>query len=747
MTMLSSRRKESVISGISAFTEKLLVSRRCVHSLVEVIKEMNLCELNELEIDMVISRILHVFQSKDVYLKLFCYAFIRAVAGLSSGSFVAINALVNSINAKKDGIRAESLKLLLEITPDQMLDDFSKYVHQSLIETEYKTLNMIVPVLVFIDNPSLEEWFNSVSWMGGLNTSGAFGNAVMLMGKIRPQDSSEIVKSICSSYLKGYSSVVSLRYLVNHMKNSKAAQKKFEQALRLDETDECTFIEAVRSIGKISSTDCSKLVDLAVRGLGTLLSSHSMVTKVAALRSIEGLASTQYKSKLVPLRPEIENMLSKGSTLALLAISILLKIGTDKIADKISKQLPKLLTDMGESQKLSIIDSIGTLCERFNTGSWIDVLKESLISTGSCAYKVKVIQTISKILKASPNEQMKADLESLLCNYVEDSPFPRVTIEILGILQGKHNPQHKMCLMNRMILDNENVFPAIELALSAEHNGKSNLHLLFDKDIPVNENILQDDSNPILHLVKEKLGIDSKVFEVQKKKVSAIESKYNATELSASKKIVLNRTKSEFIISVTKHIFKEFIVLEYLVESQINFVLEEGKLNSYLEDTPIGEKTIYLRGKESTTLLFKLDFVSFEDLCFKDISTTFGYSVNDNKDYEVGEVRLNSFEIHPSDFIATTEEDVLFTPETTETKEFKLSMTKTAVITELKNIFELQVVEENSNEFICKGIFIFSKDLVCIRVKVKESGSKSKAQISICTPNPQLRTLLFRSIA
>ncbi|KAI5185746.1 coatomer subunit gamma [Nematocida homosporus] len=745
MTASHTRAKEGAILGMNVFTERILVSRRCVHALVEVLKEITTKDFSELEIDTVISRILHVFQSKDAYLKLLCFAFIRSVAEMSSGAFVAINALVRTLSAKQ-GLRPDILKLLLQITPTAMLDDCSKYVQQSLIETEYKSLDMIVPVLLYAPEQTVSDWFTGTGWMRGLNTSGALGNAILLMSRCRPQESKDIIKLICSSYLKGYSSVLAMRFMQQYIKTNQHAQKRFYSCLKLEETDEATFIETVRSLLKMPDTDCSKYIDTSVKGLRTLLMSKCTVTRVAALRTIDMLASSPYKNKLAPLRAEVEEMLSKGSTVALLSMGILLKIGTKQVASKVAQQLPKLLAEMGEEQKLAIMESVGKLCERFGCESWVDVLKEALHSTSTCPYKVKVVKIVADVLKNTKNSDLRAKIEEILCAYVEDSPFPRVTTEILGVLLGKNTPQYKVCLMNRMILDNESVAPAIELALTAEGE-QGPFSVLFQESLEAPEYLLSGTENSILLAAKEELGEDAQFFEMEKKKVSAMESKYGSPELKTSRPHILNRTESEFLITATKHIFREFIVLQYTVVSKIDCVLEEGLLSVFLGDKIVGSEKIYLRGKESTVCFIKIDMADFNQLCGQTISSAFAYTVSDNREYEEGEVRLVAYDIVPADFVAPVYESYQFTGEDTITKEFKFAMTAPSLISELKKIFDISMAEEKTNEFICRGSFIFTDDPVEVQVKVKESGSKSKAEISISSTSPEIRELLMNSIA
>ncbi|KAH9386093.1 coatomer subunit gamma [Nematocida major] len=725
------RAKEKAIQEMSAFTERTIITRKCSSALVGVLKEVSCNAFTELEIDTVISRLLHAFQTRDPYLKVLSYAFIRNIADLSSGSFVAINALINNITARKDGLRAEALKLLLQITPEQMLEDCSKYVHQALIETEYSTLNTIVPVLVFLNNPSLSEWFSSCAWMKGLKTSGALGNAVLFMHRVRPQESREVISVLGSLPLHGITAVHCARYLSNYLANPRA-QKIFTQFLVLDETDPAPFIEALRHIHLLPNAIGH--LDAPVKGLRRLLQSNSTVVKVSALRTIDALA-TRYKQKMAPLREVVEEMLTGSSTVALLAMAILLKVGSEKTAGKIAESLPKLLSDIGETQKISIIESVTGMCDRFKGTSWDELLKKALNAPGSCDYKIKIVQNIAKIRSGTEDKGLKRSLEQILCSYIEDSSYPRVTIEIIGILIDVKSPEYTISLMNRTILDNENVLPAVNLALSVSDETIP-MHALFGAEC--NEDILKaptELNKRVIDLLQE----DAEMF-VQKREETQLEAKFNSMQLQASDRIELNRTESEFGISVVKNIFTDFVVLQYTIASKIDLVLEEGRLRVFLFDECICDEVVYLRGRESTSVDVKIPVEDYRRLCGAEIVNTFGYSVYDNRDYEVGEVRLNNCEITVSDFIAPgASQEIDCEPLV---REYKFNMPKEEVAKELKNIFKMDV-EESESGLEWSGVFVYTGDPVHIKASVKEKGSIVRAEIKVFSKSEDVKNLLI----
>ncbi|KAI5161639.1 coatomer subunit gamma [Nematocida ausubeli] len=725
--------KEKAISEMSAFTERVIITRKCTSALVNVLKEIGRSEFTELEIDAVISRLLHSFHNKDLYLKTISYAFIRSVADLSSGAFVAINALINNI-AKKDSLRAEALKLLLQITPEQMLEDCSKYVQQSLIETEYDTLNMIVPVLLFLSNPSLAEWFSGCGWLQGLKTTGPLGNAVVFINRIRPQDSREVINILKNVSAKGITSVQIIRYLSKHLENPTAA-KIFVQYLSLDETDPSSFIEAMRHIHMLPSA--VSLLDRCVKGLKKLLQSNRVLVKIAALRTVD-MMCVQYKQKLLPLTEIIEGMLTDNGTIALLAMGILLKIGSEKTANKIAKSLPTLLSELGEVQKISIIESVTGMCDRFKGTSWDELFKKALNASGSCNYKVKIIHNISKVQKLTEDKELKRSLEQILSSYIEDSVHPRVTVEILGSLVETKTSDHMVSLLNRTILDGENVQPAVNLSLAVAD--KSNpMHILFSEGCSTE--VLKEKSE-LTQMVIDKLEGDAEIF-IKKREESQLESKFNSVQLQASNRIELNRSESEFGISVVKNIFPDFIVLQYRIASKIDLVLEEGRLRVFLENKCINEEMIYLRGRESTEIDIKIPIEDYKDLCGAEIASTFGYSVYDSRDYEVGEVRLNAFEISVTDFIAPgldiPEEEIDTSPLV---KEYRFGMGKDEVIKELKNIFKMEVAESD-NTLEWGGIFMYTKEPVLVKAVVKEKGSAAKATIKVFCKSEEIKSLLI----
>lgn len=783
MSRQTHRTKESVILGMGVFTERVLVTRRCVQALVSVIREISVSKFSELEMDTVISRILHVFQSKDAYLKALCFAFIRATAHLSSGSFIAINALSNAVSSMKSGEKREALKLLIQITPSAMLDDCAKHVQQCFIEAEYATIDAIVPVLLFSDERTVSEWFGSSNWLATSGTSGPFGNALLLLSRTRSQDTRSLVKTVCSAYLRGYSAVLGIRYLSDHF-DLPSAKKKIQSALRFEEGDDASFIEAVRLLA--AAPDGGALsVDLAVKGLRQMLGSASEVVLVAALRTIDILASSSYRSRLSPLRSDVEDMLGRGGSPALLAMGVLLRIGTQKMAEKISKQLPKVMAEMGDAQKLSIIAAVGGLCEKFGGCTWTSALRSALQGRSTCEHKVKMVQGIAKILRNSKNPELRRSLEDMLCDYIEDSPYPRVTVEILGVMIGNSSQKYITCLLNRVILDTDSAAQAVELSLAVAR-GNTPLGKVGAPNAP---GVGVTGSNPILtstgsiftstttnpifasafktsnpnpthklpltttHTLSEeirnRLGKEICAFFEPPRKQTVLESVYGEKELRASRKIPLNRSGSEFALTVTKHTFNSMLVLRYSITSQIDFVLEQGVLDVFLGNNKILSEKIHLRGKEGTEIRAEVKYSDPSEVIGQTVSTSFSYTVNDNRDYETGEIKIEPYDITLCDFIipGQSEETEILPEGNSETKTYPLGMSAQMALSELKKIFDLSPVSEDTNEFRSIGTLITTGTSISITVSTKE-GTKGRctASISISTPDDTLKDQLFNMI-
>lgn len=749
MARETQRTKESAILGMGVFTERLLVTRRCVQALVSVIREISVSKFSELEMDTVISRILHVFQSKDAYLKALCFAFIRATAHLSSGSFIAINALSNAVSSKKSGEKREALKLLLQITPSAMLDDCAKHVQQCFIEADHATVDAIVPVLLFSDERTVGEWLGSSTWLATAGTSGPFGNALLLLSRTRSQDTRSLVKTVCSAYLRGYSSVLGVRYLSDHF-DLPTAKKKIQAALRLEEGDDASFIEAVRLLAAAPEGGALS-VEAAVKGLRQMLGSASEVVLVAALRTIDALAGSAYKSRLAPLRADVEDMLGRGGSPALLAMGVLLRIGTQKMAEKISRQLPKVMAEMGDAQKLSIIAAVGGLCEKFGGCAWTSALRSALQGRSTCEHKVRMVQGIAKILRSARNPELRRSLEDMLCEYIEDSPYPRVTVEILGVMLGNSSQKYVTCLLNRVILDTDSTVQAVELSLAAARRNTP-LGKVFSFEHPGRfgdgnkSPISTDRGRKVCAEIRNRLGKEVCAFFDPPSKQTALESVYGEKELRASRRIPLNRSGSEFAIAVTKHTFDSLLVLRYSVTSQIDFVLEQGILDVFLDGSKILSQKIHLRGKEGAEVRAEVKYADPSEAIGRTVSTSFAYTVNDNRDYETGEIKVEPFDITLCDFIipGQAEEPEPAPEEWTETRTYPLGMSAQTALSELKKIFDLPPVFEDANEFRSFGSFAATGTAISISVSTRDTAKgRSTASISISSQNPTLRTQLL----
>lgn len=836
--------KESAILGTGVFTERLLVPRRCTHALVEVIKQMSIGALTPLEIDTVISRILHVFQSKDTYLKLFCFAFIRAVAESSSGAFIAVNALLRMLT-KRTEIKADALRLLLQITPAAMLDDCAKYVQQALIETEYSTLDAIIPVLAYAPSHTLSAWFTELLWAKHLTHSGAFGNALIMLTRAAPEKQNELISLCTGKYLRGYSSVVALRkclipgYIAvrDSRISTNSITDQINKCVRLEETDEATFIEALRGLIKSPPQEQTlTYLENALKGVKSLLLCSSFIFRVATLRTLALLVNSPYKRLLSGLRPEIQQLLGQGGSLGLFALQVLLGINTQEAQLDLIKTLPELLPGLPELDRVSALKALtasdgplfATAAAVGESGTawkilspaWSSTLSAALNGTGSPKYKAGVVKVLGGVLNRAPKSELTLAAETALCTYLEDSPWPRVSAEALGVLIGRSVKGFPGCLVGRLLLEREPLQGPIRLALAAlgdpneyaqlgcpstpgdqkntagspilnsvpkggAHKNWLNQGGRVSLEQTLSEHLLSEDedstanlANPTRYLFKcarETLSPeDLSVFaSAPGRQVAAplteIEQKEGTRLLNSSPKHPLTRPRSEFSISLCRHLFPNCVLLEYTLESQLDSVLEEGSLCVYLEQLTTGtpsnnnnpsnptnslcaSERIHLPPRGAHTLTVRVPYTEYKEVLGAQIRSTFSYVVREGRDYEEGEVRLSPIWICPGDFVG--EHSIALnalsstTPlSITAEREISLNMSRGEALKEARAHLGLPVVEERRKGFLCRGVFLLTQDPIEVEVSATPQGEEAVSlMVTVRCGNKEFAEALVQGI-
>lgn len=169
---------------------------------------------------------------------------------------------------------------------------------------------------------------------------------------------------------------------------------------------------------------------------------------------------------------EIENLLTDPNrTVATLAVTTLLKTGTENSIDRLIKQMSSFVSEISDEFKSIVVDAVKTLCLKFPAkySILIEFLGSILREEGGYDYKKKTVESICEILDAIPESREIGLIQ--LCEFIEDCEYPKLTAKIIYLI-GNIGPASKNAseliryIYNRLILENTMVRVACVGALS-----------------------------------------------------------------------------------------------------------------------------------------------------------------------------------------------------------------------------------------------------------------------------------------
>ena len=205
--------------------------------------------------------------------------------------------------------------------------------------------------------------------------------------------------------------------------------------------------------------------------LQSFLSSSNCVVRFSSMKILNQLASKN-PSGVSGCNIEIENLLADPNrTVATLAVTTLLKTGTENSIDRLIKQMSSFVSEISDEFKSIVVEAVKSLCLKFPSKYTIliEFLGSILREEGGYEYKRKTVESICEILNSIPESREIGLLQ--LCEFIEDCEYPKLTAKIIYLI-GNIGPESKNAseliryIYNRLILENTIVRVACVGALS-----------------------------------------------------------------------------------------------------------------------------------------------------------------------------------------------------------------------------------------------------------------------------------------
>jgi coatomer protein complex subunit gamma len=440
-----------------------------------------------------------LFMSDDASLRRMVYLFIKDVAETCNQDDVIIvtSCLTKDMTCDVDLYRANALRVLVRIVDAAMLGAIERYVKQAIVDAsgQVSSSALVSASHLFVASPEcaavVRRWISETTEATSSPNEMVQFHAMQLLYQIKSHDRLGVSKLV-SQYSKRNSlqSPLALVLLVRYTSkllhdevtegrhagsygeaNSTAVKEGYgflEASLR--HKSELVVFEAARSICNLPMAEPQDL-NPAISVLQLFLSSPRPATRFASIRTLAAVANA-HPRVVSKCNEDLEALIGDSNrSIATLAITTLLKTGSENSIERLLKQISAFLTEIADEYKITVVRSLQKLCLTYPAKHRVLVgfLSNFLREEGGFDFKRSIVNSIISLIRAVPESTESSLLH--LCEFIEDCEFTMLSTQILHLL-GELGPEttaparYIRFIYNRVILENSAVRAAAVSALT-----------------------------------------------------------------------------------------------------------------------------------------------------------------------------------------------------------------------------------------------------------------------------------------
>jgi len=436
-----------------------------------------------------------LFMSDDASLRRMVYLFIKEVAETCDPDDVIIvtSCLTKDMTCDVDLYRGNALRVLTRIVDAAMLGAIERYVKQAVVDSSGQvSSSALVSASHLFEKKAdcaavVKRWISETTEATQSPNEMVQFHAMQLLYQIKSHDRLAVSKLVQQyserNILKSPLAIVLLiRYATKLLHEEIAARGSIQDGspmarsgysfleTSLRHKSEMVVYEAARSICNLPRLEPQDLSP-AVSVLQLFLSSPKPAVRFASMRTLAAVANV-HPRVVAKCNEDLESLIGDGNrSIATLAITTLLKTGSENSVDRLLKQISAFLTDIADEYKITVVRSLTQLCLTYPAKHRILVgfLSNFLREEGGFDFKRSIVASIISLIRAVPETTESSLLQ--LCEFIEDCEFTMLSTQILHLL-GELGPvtsapaRYIRFIYNRVILENSAVRAAAVSSLS-----------------------------------------------------------------------------------------------------------------------------------------------------------------------------------------------------------------------------------------------------------------------------------------
>uniref|UniRef100_UPI00398E660E coatomer subunit gamma-1 n=1 Tax=Pristiophorus japonicus TaxID=55135 RepID=UPI00398E660E len=473
--------KSAVLQEARLFNETPINPRKCAHILTKILYLINQGEhLGSMEATEAFFAMTKLFQSNDPTLRRMCYLTIKEMATIAEDVIIVTSSLTKDMTGKEDNYRGPAVRALCKITDITMLQAIERYMKQAIVDKVPSVSSSALLSSLHLLKTGFDvvkRWVNEVQEAASSDNIMVQYHALGLLYHIRKNDRLAVNKMVTKFSRQGLKSPFAYCMMIRVASKLLEEDDNSRDSPLFDFIESCmrnkhemVVYEAASAIVNLPNCSANELAP-AVSVLQLFCSSPKAALRYAAVRTLNKVAM-KHPSAVTACNLDLENLVTDSNrSIATLAITTLLKTGSESSIDRLMKQISSFMSEISDEFKVVVVQAISALCQKYprKHAVMMNFLFTMLREEGGFEYKRVIVECIICIIEDNP-ESKETGLAHL-CEFIEDCEFTVLATRILHLLgrEGARTPnpsKYVRFIYNRVILENEEVRAAAVSALA-----------------------------------------------------------------------------------------------------------------------------------------------------------------------------------------------------------------------------------------------------------------------------------------
>ncbi|VTJ80228.1 Hypothetical predicted protein [Marmota monax] len=464
--------KSAVLQEARVFNETPINPRKCAHILTKMLYLINQGEhLGTTEATEAFFAMTKLFQSNDPTLRRMCYLTIKEMSCIAEDVIIVTSSLTKDMTGKEDNYRGPAVRALCQITDSTMLQAIERYMKQAIVDKVPSVSSSALVSSLHLLKCSFDvvkRWVNEAQEAASSDNIMVQYHALGLLYHVRKNDRLAVSKMISKFTRHGLKSPFAYCMMIRVAGKQLEEEDGSRDSPLFDFIESClrnkhemVVYEAASAIVNLPGCSAKELAP-AVSVLQLFCSSPKAALRYAAVRTLNKVAM-KHPSAVTACNLDLENLVTDSNrSIATLAITTLLKTGSESSIDRLMKQISSFMSEISDEFKVVVVQAISALCQKYprKHAVLMNFLFTMLREEGGFEYKRAIVDCIISIIEE--NAESKETGLSHLCEFIEDCEFTVLATRILHLL-GQEGPKtnnpskYIRFIYNRVVLEHEEV--------------------------------------------------------------------------------------------------------------------------------------------------------------------------------------------------------------------------------------------------------------------------------------------------